>query len=83
MNDRSILKEMEKELGITVDEIMRNSVEKLQGPDDPRMKLITTYMQHYKAKMDMGRKPERSEVDEEIMEAKMLPPKKTYRNRRF
>ena len=79
MSDRSTLMEMEKELGITVDEIMRNSVEELKGPHDPPIKLITTYMQQYKAKIDVGRKPKRSEVDEGIMGAKMLPPKKTFR----
>ena len=79
MSDRSTLREIEKELGITVDEIMRNSLEKLKGADDPRLKLITTYMQQYKAKINVGRKPKRSEVDEQVMEAKMLPPKKTYR----
>ena len=70
----------------TLDELMRESTQRLEGPHDRRIEDIVAYMRQERAKADMGRKAKRSQTVEEevsprIMEAfkKMLPEKKVYR----
>ena len=54
------------------DELMRNSVELLKGANDPRLGHIAAYMQHQKAKADLGMKARRAEFSEE--EPAPVPP---------
>jgi hypothetical protein len=69
----------------TLDELMRESTQRLAGPHDRRIEDIVAYLRQERAKADMGRKAKRSEVSEEInpklVEAvrKMFPTKPAMR----
>jgi hypothetical protein len=50
----------------TLDELMRESTQRLEGPHDRRIEDIVAYLRQERAKADMGRKAKRSEVSEDI-----------------
>ena len=65
----------------TLDELMRESTQRLEGPHDRRIEDIVAYLRQERAKADMGRKAKRSEVSEEmnpkfVESVKKLYPKK-------
>ena len=69
-----------KDNRIAFDDLMRNSVELLKGPNDPRTDFIIAYTQRQKAKVDQGRKPKRSEfVEEEILASTVVPSRRGFR----
>jgi hypothetical protein len=69
----------------TLDELMRESTQRLTGPHDRRIEDIVAYLRQERAKADMGKKAKRSEASEEInpklVEAvrKMYPKKPAMR----
>jgi len=62
----------------TLDELMRESAQRLSGPHDRRIENIITYMRQERAKADMGKKAKRSEVSEELNPKLIEAVKKLY-----
>jgi hypothetical protein len=63
---------MNREKAAAFDALMRNAVNILKGPDDPRIKEITAYMRKYKANIDAGRKVKPSEYADEKIRQRLL-----------